>query len=126
MGMPLSREAIREELVAQVEAMADELYDWRQAHPEASLDEIAAQVTPRRRRLMGEWLARLACLDGNGTAVAGVACARCGQPMVYKGDPARTQENLEGDIRLNRAYYHCPACHEAFFPPRPPATTQQP
>jgi hypothetical protein len=126
MGMPLTREAVREELVALVEVMHDELYDWRKAHPEASLDEIAAQVTPRRRRLMGAWLARLACLDGNGTTVASLACPRCGQPMVYKGDPPRTQEHLEGDVTLERAYYHCPACPEALFPPGPPAAARRP
>jgi hypothetical protein len=34
--------------------MVDELQAWREQHAEASLDEIAAQVTPRRRALMGE------------------------------------------------------------------------
>ncbi len=126
MGQPLTQDVVRAEIVALVEAMHAELYEWRKAHPESSLDEIAAQVTPRCRRLMGVWLARLACLDGMGTVVAGVSCPHCGQPMVYKGDPPCTQEHLEGDITLKRAYYHCPACHEAFFPPRPPATTQQP
>ena len=31
------------------EDMYDELYEWRQQHPEASFDEIANQVTPRRQ-----------------------------------------------------------------------------
>jgi hypothetical protein len=123
MGMPLSRAAMREALIASVEAMHDELYDWRKQHPEASLDEIAAQVTPRRRQLMGEWIAHLACLDGNG-AVAGLACPQCGQPMGYKGDPPCTQEHLEGEITLKRAYYYCPACHEAIFPPGPTAAAR--
>jgi hypothetical protein len=46
--------------------MRDELRQWRAAHPEATLDEIAAQVTPRRRELMGAWLAELAVQEGNG------------------------------------------------------------
>ena len=116
MGLPQSRDALREELVALVEAMHDELYDWRATHPAASLDEIAAQVTPRRRQLVGKLIARLACLDGDGTALEGLACPHCGQPMVYKGAPARTCAHLEGDIPLKRAYYHCPACQMGFFP----------
>ncbi len=38
----------------EAEAMYEELRLWRDAHPEASFDEIASQVTPRRRELMGE------------------------------------------------------------------------
>ena len=124
MALPLSREAVRDELVALVDRLYDELYEWRKAHPEASLDEIADQVTPRRRRLMGAWLARLACLDGNGAAAEGVACPRCGQPLVYKGDPPCRREHLEGDLTLRRAYYQCPSCHEALFPPRPPTAAR--
>ncbi len=45
------------ELVASFERMYDELQAWRQVHPQASFDEIAAQVTPRRRALMGQMLA---------------------------------------------------------------------
>jgi DNA-directed RNA polymerase subunit RPC12/RpoP len=126
MARPLSGETVREEVMALVVTMHDELIEWRKAHPEASLDEIAAQVTPRRRRLMGQWIAWLACLDGDGTAVEGVACPHCGRPMVYKGDPPRTQAHLEGDITLKRAYYHCPACRQALFPPRPTTAARRP
>ena len=35
------------------EQLRAELVAWRAAHPEATWDEIAAQVTPRRQQLMG-------------------------------------------------------------------------
>ncbi len=117
MGSKLSREARRARIAALVETMDDELYAWREQHPEASLDDIVAQVTPRRRRLMGEWVGQLAGQAGNGTAVEGVCCPRCGQPMLYKGDPPRTVEHFEGSTRLQRAYYHCPGCQLGIFPP---------
>ncbi len=113
-----SREARHARLVELVEAMDDELYEWRAQHPDASLDEIVTQVTPRRRRLMGEWVKQLACQEGHGVVVEGLSCPHCGQPLVYKGDPPRTLEHLEGETELRRAYYHCPACRTGFFPPR--------
>jgi hypothetical protein len=125
MGTLRSRDALRQELSGLIEGMVDELYEWRTLHPDASLDEIAAQVTPRRRRAMGALMARLACLDGDGTALDGLSCPHCGQPLVYKGAPARTCEHSEGDVPLKRAYYHCPACQAGFFPPRRPVATRR-
>ena len=43
-------------------------------HPEASFDEIAAQVTPRRRRIMGKLLAHLASQHGAGEEIEGLVC----------------------------------------------------
>jgi len=99
--------------------MHDELYEWRERHPEASFDEIANQVTPRRQELMGELLAELACQHGQGEEVEGLVCEECGQPLVYKGKPQRGVEHLEGEAKLRRAYYHCPHCKGGIFPPGP-------
>ena len=100
------------------EQVWDELYKWREAHPEASFDEIAAQVTPKRRALMGQLLARLACQQGDGEVVEGVKCPKCGEAMTYKGRPSREVEHLEGETELRRAYYHCSGCESGLFPPR--------
>lgn len=113
------------QLLSQFEAMCSELCAWRKLHADASLDEIAAQVAPRRRRLMGELIAQLACQEGNGVAVAGVLCPRCGQRMIYKGASACTKEHIEGEITLKRAYYTCPACQDGFFPPRRPTAVER-
>jgi rubredoxin len=115
----LSRKVRRKRIVALVERMDDELYEWRKEHPNASLDEIVAQMTPRRRQLMGEWIGQLAGQAGNGAVIEGLACAHCGQLLVYKGDLPREQEHLEGETTLMRAYYYCPQCQQGIFPPRP-------
>jgi len=89
--------------------MVDELQTWREQHAEASFDEIAAQVTPRRRALMGELLEALACQHGSGMVA---------QALEYKGEPGREVEHyLEGEIELKRAYYYCPRCEAGIFPP---------
>lgn len=97
----------------------EELVTWREQHPEASFDELAEQVTPRRRDLMGALLAQLACQHGQGEAAEGLSCAECGHALVYKGKPGRVVGHLEGETRLQRAYYYCPQCRTGIFPPRP-------
>lgn len=111
--------ATRERLQEQFEIMWAELYAWREAHPEASIDEIVRQVTPRRRALMGELVVQLARQHGTGVSVEGVVCAGCGAALEYKGDPKRAIIHLEGEAELSRAYYYCDQCEAGFFPPRP-------
>ena len=97
----------------------DELQAWREQHPEASFDEIVAQVTPRRRELMGELVGQLARQHGSGEAVEGMVCEKCGGAMEYKGEPKRDVECLEGETKLHRAYYYCSHCEGGIFPPGP-------
>jgi hypothetical protein len=118
MGTSGQRERDEQVLMAEVRRMHQELYAWREAHPEASFDEIAAQVTPRRRELMGLLLEQLATQHGSGAVVEGRVCERCGQPMTYKGEPKReVQHYLEGESTLERAYYYCDHCQRGLFPP---------
>jgi hypothetical protein len=108
----------QEGLVRAFEQMYAELREWRAQHAEASFDEIAAQVTPRRRALMGELLAELARQLGTGAVAEGWVCEGCGQAMVYKGEAVREVEHyLEGETELARAYYYCPRCEGGIFPP---------
>lgn len=102
-------------------AAAGELYDevqtWRRSHPEASFDEIVAQVRPKRRALMGELLSLLALQAGSGTVAAGCRCGQCGEVMRYKGQLKRTAVHGEGESVLKRAHYYCPHCQRGVFPP---------
>jgi hypothetical protein len=70
MGVQEEKEKARLQQV--FDEMVDELQAWREQHAEASLDEIAAQVTPRRRALMGELLEVLACQHGRGMVAEGL------------------------------------------------------
>jgi hypothetical protein len=113
------QEANKERLVAQFEAMYEALYVWRAAHPEASFDEIASQVTPLRRMLIGELLEQLARQHGSGQVAEGMVCEVCGEALAYKGEPKRDVEHLEGESHLKRAYYYCARCEGGIFPPGP-------
>jgi hypothetical protein len=98
--------------------MLDELQAWREQHAQASFDEIAAQVTPRRRAVMSQVLEAMARQQGSGMVPEGLMCEECGQALEYKGELARhVTHYLEGETDLKRAYYYCPHCEAGIFPP---------
>jgi hypothetical protein len=45
--------------VKAAEAMYEEVRIWREAHQEASIDEIVTEVTQERRKVMGELVAEV-------------------------------------------------------------------
>ena len=100
--------------------LRQDLLAWRRAHPEASMDEIVAEVTRRRRQVMGDLVAELAqeatAEDARGKQVI---CPSCGQPAEYRGEQTRQVLHFEGESSLSRSYYYCPRCERGFFPPRP-------
>jgi len=100
--------------------MYDALEEWYDAHPEATYDEIEQEVRCHRRELMGETMEILINGRDTGAKPAGVLCSRCGDEMEFKGYLPWTVHGLEGDVRLERAYYVCPECKgETIFPPGP-------
>ncbi|HXV97229.1 MAG TPA: hypothetical protein VEC93_02320 [Anaerolineae bacterium] len=112
------REKEKERLKEAMGQMYEELWQWREEHPEATFDEIASQVTPRRRAVMAEVLQALARQHGSGQVPEGQMCPDCEGVMRYKGEPKRGVEHyLEGETALKRAYYYCPACGSGLFPP---------
>ena len=111
------QEKERAEFLQMATEMYEELHCWRAKHAGASFDEIAAQVTPRRRELMGRLMAQLAGQYGDGAAIEGVVCPDCGEVMIYKGKSGRDVEHLEGQTELSRAYYYCAQCAAGLFPP---------
>jgi hypothetical protein len=116
MGKP-NLEKEEAEFMTGVAEMYAALRQWRANHPQASFDEIAGQVTPRRRALMGQLLAQLAHQHGDGEVVEGLSCPECGQAMSYKGTPKRDVLHKEGGSELERAYYYCAQCEAGLFPP---------
>jgi hypothetical protein len=116
MGMPkLEKEGA--EFMKAVSGMYADLRQWRAQHPGASIDEIANQITPRRRELMGQLLVQLAGQHGDGEVIEGVSCPECGEAMSYKGKASRAVIHKEGEQELVRSYYYCARCQAGLFPP---------
>lgn len=122
MGQTQGREQEKADFLRAAEAMYEELRAWRAQHLEASFDEIAEQVTPRRRVLMGQLLKQLATAADE--RIEAPVCEQCGKVMSYRGTPERQVGHREGDVGLERAYYYCDHCEGGLFPPRPPAEAE--
>jgi YgiT-type zinc finger domain-containing protein len=117
MAEPAKRTLTREDLKKYTDQWVDELLDWSEARPDATLDEIENHARFKRREFMSQVLRVMITQHGNGYAVAGVPCPECGQSMIYKSQPGITLETREGSTRIKRAYYHCSSCGEGLFPP---------
>lgn len=112
-----SRTQRKAEFMQAAEAMYERMEDWYDAHPDAPFEEIEAEMRRQRRELMGGTLETLIVGRDSGLAVEPPKCPKCGQPMVFEGYHPWTVKGLEGDSKLERAYYTCPACGEQGFSP---------
>lgn len=74
------------------------------------LGSLEGRVQRLLRRVGGRLVSALAAWAVAEAAAAAPACARCGQPMRRVGRRSRQLVGLVGDVRLERAYYHCAAC----------------
>lgn len=117
MRRTVSEESARNAFGEAAQAMHQRLRAWRRAHPQASFDEIAEQVSQERKALMGELLEELASA-GEAVALAPV-CPNCGGAVENKGKKKRQVLHREGEVQVERDYYYCPACRQGFFPSGP-------
>jgi hypothetical protein len=117
MRRTVREETARNEFGEAAQAMHQRLRAWRRAHPEATFDEIAEQVSQERKVLVGKLLAEL---SGATEAVAlDPVCPGCGGVVEHKGQKKRQVLHREGEVQVERDYYYCPACRQGFFPSRP-------
>lgn len=118
MSRPQSRSRRKAAFLAEAERMYEELEDWYDKHPQASFGEIEAEVRKRRRRLMGKTLEQLVNGRDSGLQVEAPKCEQCGAEMEFEGYCGWSIHGLEGESRLERAYYTCPDCkRQTLFPP---------
>jgi len=117
--MSIREEQEKAEFLRAASRMYERLQAWRSQNLDASFDEIAEQVTPQRRELMGVLLKQLS--ETADEKVHAPACEQCGREMVYKGRSGRGVVHSEGESGLERAYYHCADCESGLFPPGPSA-----
>lgn len=118
MARKMSRRRRKEAFLMAASETFERLEGWYDEHPEATFGEIEQEARRRRRELMGQALEVLVNGRDNGVEVEGIPCEQCHAEMEFKGYLPWTVRGLEGDTRLERAYYVCPECEgETFFPP---------
>jgi hypothetical protein len=115
----------REEFLRRTEELWDEFNAWYQGHPEATFDEMEAELGKQRRAILGNFL-ELSLRQGDLGATPEVpSCSQCGKPMVFKGYPKKEVHGLEADAKIPRAYYVCPTCGIGLFPPGPSSKPEE-
>ena len=118
MARRMSRRERKKQFMAVAERMYERLEEWYDAHPEATFGEIEQKARKLRREAMGKGLEIVINGRDTGQRAEGVVCKCCGEEMAFKGYLPWRVCGLEGDTRLERAYYVCPSCKgETFFPP---------
>ena len=115
----------RVEFLRRAEELWDEFNGSYQEHPEATFDEMEAELGKRRRGIMGDFV-ELGLRQGDlGATAEAPSCKECGQGMVFKGYPKKEIHGLEADAKIPRAYYVCPTCGVGIFPPGPTSTPEE-
>jgi uncharacterized protein with PIN domain len=95
----------------------ERLRQWRREHPQATFDEIDAEVSQQYARLHAEVVAELSTTGDAARAVRPM-CPDCQQPMHRRGRRCRAVATRRGvEAELVRDYYVCPACGTGVFPP---------
>jgi hypothetical protein len=118
MSRPQSRTGRKAAFLKEAERMYEQLEDWYDKHPEASFGEIEAEARKRRRELMGKALEQVVNGRDAGVQVEAPKCPMCEDEMKFEGYCGWGIHGLEGDSRLERAYYVCPNCAgQTLFPP---------
>ena len=106
----------------QDQELREQLRQWRREHPQATFDEIDAEVVRRYAAVEAAVVAELSALgastEGADPVVAAVRCPQCQTLMQRRGQRTRQALSRRGEaVPLTRDYYVCPACGAGLFPP---------
>ncbi len=104
---------------AAVAAAEREVLAWRREHPRATLTELEQVAEGATRGLQRQLLEDLAQGVALATPDGPPACPGCGAPLRQRGRKAREVlvAHQPRPLRLERAYFVCPACGAGLSPP---------
>ena len=105
------------------EKASEEVSDWRQKHPRASLTDIENSVDEELAKVRAKMIAELA-QESPLTDLTKMKsaerpkCPGCGRPIVANGRQKRKLiTKREQEIELERSKGYCRDCRVSFFPP---------
>lgn len=109
------RQRVLATILPHIESLVNQFLDFCEANPEADLSALEEKARELNRIALLPLLQAAINAKGTGFQLEPPLC-RCGQKMEYKGTFSRSVETYLGPVQLERAYYHCPLCHQGSFP----------
>ncbi len=118
--MKRSREAQKERLMREAEAVIEELLVWEEGQPQPTFSEIEREILQLRQKL-GQRMGELVLQSQEAERPApGPTCPHCGREMRCKDQKTKQLDSLLGALEVKRGYYTCAHCGQRSFPPGPP------
>jgi hypothetical protein len=115
--MKRSQDQVRAELLAEAQAVIDELLAWERQAGAPNLTEMEDKVLALRQRL-GQCLLEAVIEDQEVRQPAEPPiCPTCREALRYKGQKGTTIESRLGGVAVERGYYYCARCKSGLFPP---------
>jgi hypothetical protein len=108
---------LKARLMAQAEAAIEAMLTQRVAPAKASLTDIERVTRAAGNQFEAALLTELVAASG-AELPAWPVCPECGRKMKYTGQRRRRVVTEQGEVEVERAYYHCAACKRGVFPPR--------
>ena len=102
-------------LMKEAEAVIDELLDWQEKAEHPNFSQIEEEVLKLREKLSRQMVS--VTLSGEADSTPEVVCPKCEGRMHYKGRKEKRVGSWVGEVKYERAYYHCEKCGQGFFPP---------
>ena len=118
MARPMTREERKVAFMKAAEDMFEGMEAWYDQNPGASFEEIEKQARQARRKMMGESLGIMINGRDVGKTEEAPKCKGCEAAMTFKDYRSKKVYGLEGETKLERAYYVCERCEkQTIFPP---------
>lgn len=115
--MPDQTPELKARLMAQAEALIDELLTHRKPVQDTTLADIEQAVLGIGQRLQQALTVELVNAQGKVVEPTGQTCPQCGGKLKAKGKRTRRVVTETGEVSLTREYYHCAGCGTGLFPP---------
>ena len=111
----MTPEELKARLVAEAEAIINEIVGQDESSQPKTLDEIEQAALKAGQQIKTSVLAGLV---GNAPRASVVSsCPQCGGKLKAKGKRPKWVLTQAGEVQIERDYYYCEACKTGFFPP---------
>lgn len=116
--MKKDRSELKKEMLEMAEKRIEELLDWHETTDRPTLSQIEGQVLRWRQKVSEGVTEQIIANQETVKPKGRQLCPECGQQMKYKDRQGKLVSSWVGELRLERAYYHCSSCKKGLFPPR--------